>query len=58
MFSIPPAPAWRCLTGWLVTGAVLDSQNRTIEASSSAPAPGPAVLRRVEQSWPSLWLSL
>ena len=32
-FQYRPAPALAAvLTGWLVTGAVLDSQNRTIEA--------------------------
>ena len=50
-FQYRPAPALAAvLTGWLVTGAVLDSQNRTIEAKLLCPRlPDPAVLRQVER---------
>ena len=50
-FQYRPAPALAAvLTGWLVTGAVLDSQNRTIEAKLLCPQlPDPAVLRQVER---------
>ena len=50
-FQYRPAPALAAvLTGWLVTGAVLDSQNRTIEAKLLCPQlPDLAVLRQVER---------
>ena len=50
-FQYHPAPALaEILTGWLVTGAVLDSRKRTIEAQLLCPEPPePALLDQVSQ---------
>lgn len=53
-FQYRPAPALAAvLTGWLVTGAVLDSQNRTIEAKLLCPGSRtPPFSGRWNGSWP------